>query len=271
MKSSSGLICLCFAALIACDGPAIPGLMFDQEADAGDGIAPDSEAPADAGPESDDPLNPGGIPLDCAELTRCMATCSGSRCGPKCLQRADDRTQEIYSRISVCAANNDCRDPDCIQEHCTEEWLDCQENIHPDERPNCSTLRNCLRGCGDELDCQSECLSLAHQSIRQTIAEINACSEAAACIDEACRRAQCEDELSRCYSGSEASRMTCAELIICLEECGGSGPCQEDCRGQARALARTNLEALDNCRIACGPDPLACRALCPIEFARCDP
>lgn len=245
--------------------------MFDQAADAGDTSAPDSETQVDAGPGSDDPLNPGGIPLDCAELTRCMATCSGSRCGPKCLQRADARTQEIYSRISVCAANHDCNSPDCIQENCTEEWLDCQENIHPDERPNCATLRNCLRGCRDEVDCHADCRSLAHRSTQHTVTEINACSDDAACADEACRRAHCEEGLSRCYASAEANRMTCAELITCLEDCGGPGPCQDDCRAQARSLARTNLEALDTCRIACGPDPLACRDLCPVEFARCDP
>jgi len=204
-------------------------------------------------------------------LTLCMASCSGARCGPKCLQRADTRTQEIYSRVSVCAAEHECRDPDCIQESCAEEWIDCQENIHPSERPDCATLRNCTRGCGQQADCVEACREGAHGSTVQRAIAIDTCSQNSGCADEVCRRANCSDALTNCYSQEEASRMTCAELIDCLETCGEPGACQEDCRSGSRTLARTNLEALNDCRIACGPDPGECRGLCPIEFGRCDP
>ena len=269
MKTRLLALALITLPLLACEGPAAPSLMFPARADAG--IEFDAGTPTNEEDERDDPLNPGGIPLNCTELTQCMATCSGSRCGPKCLERADARTQEIYSRVSVCAANNDCRDPDCIQENCAEAWLDCQENIHPDERPDCPTMRHCLLGCVEDVECEADCRAAAHQSTVVALNNLNGCSASANCVDEACRRETCPDELAACYPEAEIDRLTCAELVQCLDACEGPGACQENCRSEARPAARRNLQALDDCRVACGPDLAACRSLCPSEFARCDP
>ena len=160
--------------------------------------------------------------------------------------------------------------PIASRKNCAEAWLDCQENIHPDERPDCPTMRHCLLGCVEDVECEADCRAAARQSTVVALNNLNGCS-ASNCVDEACRRETCPDELAACYPEAEIDRLTCAELVQCLEACEGPGACQENCRSEARPAARVNLQALDDCRVACGPDLAACRSLCPSEFARCDP
>ena len=74
-----------------------------------------------------------------------------------------------------------------------------------------------------------------------------------------------------CYPAGAHLRLSCSELILCVAACEADTDCQTDCRQRARFQARTDLEALDNCRIGCDDDEEACRVLCGQEFAFCDP
>lgn len=257
------------ALLCACDGPAAPGLLFGDVPDGGTQGAPPPANTVDAGLGGQGTPGP---PIDCPELTRCMATCSGSTCGPRCLERADTRTQEIYSWVSACAARHECRTPECIQTECAEEWLDCQQNIHPDERLTCEGLRRCLQVCQLEPDCSAACENLVQPSVRSSLDDLVNCGANHECIgDEDCLRTACEPELIACYPEGAHLRLSCHELIRCIGDCQADIVCQSYCRREARFQALADLEALDNCQIGCSDDEDACRILCAREFAVCGP
>jgi hypothetical protein len=129
----------------------------------------------------------------------------------------------------------------------------------------CSSLVQCLNGCGADQGCATACQDEASDAANAAFSDIINCAQFSACInmadgtiDQACLDMNCSAELGACFGESvdPGGNGTCGELNGCLNTCGpNDANCQNGC------VEATSPEGFQQFQ-----DAIAC-----IQMAGCQP
>ncbi|WP_157596200.1 hypothetical protein [Plesiocystis pacifica] len=143
------------------------------------------------------------------------------------------------------------------------------DNACDDDEPSdaCPLVVECVEDCED-LSCVSACYSTGSVGpVLEASALVNCITDAGCDLDDApCIEASCGVEAYECMHGP----MTCAELAVCVELCGGDEDCQASCAYESTSLAQPQLEALQACASDNDCQDQSClEEQCPAELYTC--
>jgi hypothetical protein len=134
----------------------------------------------------------------CRDLKNCRLGCTDPVCERTCDAQAKPAAKALYDATMACVMEHGCTTELCAEQKCGALVNLCLDRPLSTGAFSCRDLKDCRRGCADDLNCDQMCLAKASPGVKEAYDAVESCRQANACTDETCIEAKCKAVLDVC-------------------------------------------------------------------------